>query len=172
MQKNLMYIILFILFAVAMWIGVIPVSIEKAIEKQGWNNPFLTVELEKKSVLLFIEEEKGEIRLASAYKGITGWKITDNAGLISVNDNAEGFSGSEGVLIINKKKLHYLLGVIADNNIKSMTYKTANITKGKGINTFTTPTGTRIYYTTEEQDFSDVTYSAYNHQKKIIYSKP
>ena len=56
------------------------------------------MELERKSVLFFIEEEKGEIRLASAYRGIIGWKITDNAGLISVNDDAEGFSGSEGVL--------------------------------------------------------------------------
>ena len=34
MRKKLKYIILFILFAVAMWIGVFPVSIEKAIERK------------------------------------------------------------------------------------------------------------------------------------------
>ncbi|MCT2534714.1 hypothetical protein NC661_04760 [Aquibacillus koreensis] len=167
------YIILFILLTITMWIVVFPISIEKALEKQGWNKAFLTVELESDSVLLFMEEEKGKIRLASAYRGLFGWKIADNTGLLSVNSDVEGFSGSEGsILIKNDNKLHYLFGIIVDEDIDSMTYKTNKITKEKMINTFTTQNGTRIYYSTHEQEFGDVTYIAYNHQNELVYSKP
>ncbi|MFD2045677.1 hypothetical protein ACFSTA_18500 [Ornithinibacillus salinisoli] len=174
MQKNkLLIIVFFTLLVVINSAGIFPVSIEKAVQKQGWKNAFLTVGLENDSALLFMEEEKGEIRLASAYKGIFGWKIVDDSGLLSVSEDVEGFSGTEGsIKIKSNKKLHYFMGIIVDKNIDNMTFKLDEETKERTLYRTITQNGTRIYYTTLDKELDEVTYIAYNHLDQIIYSKP
>jgi hypothetical protein len=172
-KVHLLSIVLFITLALIVRIAIMPDSLEKAIDKQGWNHPFLTVELDHDSALLFIEEEKGQIRLASAYHGFWGWKIVEDSGLLSVNEDAIGFSGGEEKINLRKnKELHYLLGIIVDENIDSMTYREDNEQKETTISTFTTNQGTRIYYATSEEELGEITINAYNHENEVVYSKP
>lgn len=138
-------VLLLLFFLIAT--GIFPVSLERAVKNKRWNSPFRTAILEKNSALLFIEEGKGEIRLASAREGIFGWKIVDHTELLSATYDIESFISVEGSLSIKKnKKLHYLLGLINDDKISHMTYKAATSAEEQDLYRMIGLKGTVLYY--------------------------
>jgi hypothetical protein len=150
-----------------------PTTIEKAVSKEGWDDIFLIEMVNEDTALVYMEEEKGEIRLATVNEVFFGWKVIDTAGVVSVSDNAQGFSGMAGrIKIDNDNELNYLLGIITDEKVDKLVYKSNELSKEKTINIFSTIKGTRIYYTNENKEIKDITYVAYSNQGDILYSKP
>ncbi|MBO8172816.1 MAG: hypothetical protein H0Z33_13130 [Bacillaceae bacterium] len=172
MRKKNIFFSLIVLIAIFIWPGILPDSIEKAIDDKGWSDIFLIEQLDGDSALVFMEEDTGKIRIASVHKGFFGWKVVDYTGLLSVNDNVDGFSGMAGTLTLDENELHFLMGIIKDQDIDKMTYKSSQLKQEKLINTFTTKKGTRIYYAINEAELSDVRYVAYSDQGEVLYRKP
>ncbi|WP_138419419.1 hypothetical protein [Aquibacillus sediminis] len=171
-RVKLFIFILFILFIIN-WTGIFSSSIEETVEKNGWDNIFLTEMLDSKTAMVFMEEKKGEISFNFAYKGIFGWRLDDSSGrLFSVNDNVEGFSTSEVPIIVDGDVLYYcLMGIVMDEEIDDIAYKSSEVNNERTLNRFTTNKGTRIYYTVVERELSDVSYIAYNSLDEILYNK-
>lgn len=162
---------IFIIFSVIYSSGIYTGTVEDAINKKGWGKPFLTEILDEDKTAISFIKDKSNIRVVICSQGIFGWRVKDQLGVISLGNSTSGFNVKSGTFHLKKKTTNYVVGIVTNPKIDSITYSTKNDPQENQFDWFTTNDGTRIFYTITNKDLSGVTYTAYSKENKVLYEK-